>query len=85
MARIRSVQDAYQMLKADDPESPVTVGMLRRLIAEGAVPCVRNGRKIFLNYDALLDHLSGSCGDTERGRHEEADTGGVRPVPVKLR
>ena len=82
MDRIRSILDACQLLKADDPETPVTVGMLRRLIAEGKVPCIRNGRKIFLNYDALLDYLSGSRGGTE---HEETDAGGIRPVPVKLK
>lgn len=85
MVRIRSVQDAYQMLKAEDPDTPVSVSMIRRLLADGTIPCIRNGRKIYLNYDILLDYLSQSCTDTEDNQQEVPDTGGIRPVDVKLR
>lgn len=84
MSRIRSVQDSYQMLKADDPETRVTIGMIRRLLANGTIQPIRNGRKIFLNYDALLDYLSQSCTDTD-SQQETPDTGDIRPVDVRLR
>lgn len=84
MTRIRSVQESYQMLKADDPETRVTVGMIRRLLANGTIQPIRNGRKIFLNYDALLDYLSQSCTDAD-SQQETPDTGGIRPVDVRLR
>lgn len=46
------------MLKAEDPDTPVSVGMIRRLLADGTIPCLRNGRKIFLNYDAKIKYVS---------------------------
>ena len=85
MVRIRSVQDAYQMLKSEDPDTPVSVGMIRRLLADGTIPCLRNGRKIFLNYDALLEYLSQAYTDAEDNQQDIPDTGSIRPVDVKLR
>lgn len=81
MTRMRSIQDAFQMMKAEDPETRVTICMLRRLVAEGKVPSIKSGRKILLNYDTLLAYLSRPSDDLGS---EEPETGAIRPVPVKL-
>lgn len=64
MVRVRSIQETYQMLKADDPESRITTSMLRRWVADGTLPCIRVGRKILLNFDTVLAFLSTPCVNT---------------------
>jgi len=58
MARMRLVKDAYEQIKADDPNTAVTLNGLRQLIHSGVIPTVSIGRKRLINYDALLDYLS---------------------------
>lgn len=83
MVRVRSIQEAYQMLKADDPDSRITVSMIRRWVADGTIPCIRVGRKILLNYDLLLQYLSTPCPKSI----SVADTqpGTIRPVSVSAK
>lgn len=81
MVRVRSIQEAYQMLKADDPESRITTSMLRRWVADGTIPCIRVGRKILLNYDVLLAYLSAPCPQSVT----DAEPGTIRPVPVSAK
>ena len=85
MAKMRSVLDAYQRLKVDDPDTAVTVCMLRRFLAEGRIPSIRVGRKILLNYDALLTYLTGTLTDPPGAQEEPPCTGEVRPVPADLK
>ena len=80
MVRVRSIPEAYHMLKADDPDSRITVNMIRRWVADGTIPCIRVGRKILLNYDTLLQYLSTPC--LMPPVETDAEPGTIRPVPV---
>ena len=82
MVRIRSIYEAYQMLRTDDPDTRVTVSLIRRLVADGALPSIRAGRKIMINYDTLLAYLSSPC---KAEPQAEVDGPTVRPVPVKIK
>lgn len=82
MVRVRSIQEAYQMLKADDPESRITTSMLRRWVADGTLPCIRVGRKILLNYDTVLAFLSTPCVDSTE---KIAEPGTIRPVSATVK
>lgn len=83
MNRMRSITEAYQLLKEEDPGSKITVCMLRRLVADGIIPSVRSGRKILLNYDTLLTYLSRPyVTDIPHGNEE---IGNIRPVDLYQR
>ena len=69
------------MLKEEDPDTSITVGMLRRLVADQTIPSYRCGRRIMLNYDILLEYLSKPC----TGPKSTQEQTGIRPVPAKLR
>ena len=58
--RMRFPAQALEELKQEDPQTPVTLKMIRRLVKTGAVPSVPvgNGRRRLLNYDALQAYLS---------------------------
>lgn len=81
---MRSVADAYQLLKEEDPGSKVTVCMLRRLVADGTIPSVRSGRKILLNYDTLLAYLARPY-TAAIPQNSGDSTGSVRPVDLSRR
>ena len=83
MVKVRSIPETYQMLKADDPDSRVTVSMLRRWVADGTIPCIRVGRKILLNYDTVLSYLSAPY--TSPSVETDTEPGTIRPVPVSVK
>lgn len=43
------------MLLQDDPGTSITLNALRVIIKSGHIPTVQVGRKILVNYDALLE------------------------------
>lgn len=55
--RMRTAEGALEIIKAEDPETAVTLRYIRRLIATGAVPFVPVGRKKLVNVDKLLAYL----------------------------
>ena len=55
--RLRTAEGALAIIKAEDPQSAVTLRHIRRLIATGTVPHVPVGRKKLVNMDALLTYL----------------------------
>lgn len=83
MVRVRSISEACQMLKADDPDSRITASMLRRWVADGTIPCIRVGRKILLNYDTVISYLSTPY--TSAAVETDTEPGTVRPVPVSVK
>ena len=58
--RMRTAAGALDIIKAEDPETAVT---LRYMIATGAVPCVPVGRKKLINVDMLMSYLERSGTD----------------------
>ena len=55
--RLRTAEGALEIIKAEDPETAVTLRYIRRLIAVGTVPQVPVGRKKLINVDKLLAYL----------------------------
>ena len=55
--RMRSIAECLRLIKADDPESPITYNLLKNLCLDNKVLFVKTGRKIFINYDDLLEKL----------------------------
>lgn len=61
--RMRTAAGALDIIKAEDPETAVTLRYIRRLIATGTVPCVPVGRKKLINVDMLMSYLERSGTD----------------------
>lgn len=63
--RMRFPAQALEELRRDDPGTPVSLKMIRRLMKTGIVPSVPvgNGNRRLLNYDALLAYLAAPCPD----------------------
>ena len=56
--RMRFPAQALAELKQADPQTPVTLNMIRSLIRRGTIPCIEVWRGKLLNYDDLLDYLA---------------------------
>ena len=71
--RMRFPAQALDELRRLDPDTPVSLRMIRRLMHSGAVPSVAigNGSRRLLNFDALLDYLE---------RPAEVEPGRVRGI-----
>ncbi len=58
MVRMRFPAQALEELRKDDPDTPVTLNLIRTLVRRGTVPSVQVDRGRLINYDALLDFLA---------------------------
>lgn len=66
--RMRFPQQAFEELKKEDPDTPITLNYIRRLSASGLIPVVMIGRRRLLNYDALLEFLRNPTRETIEGK-----------------
>ena len=59
MVRMRFAAQALDELRKLDPETPVTLRFIKRLMRTGAIPSVPvgNGNRRLLNFDALVAYL----------------------------
>lgn len=59
MARMRTIDGAYEEIHTADPGSAVSKKFIRHLVITGAVPACMAGKKYLLNFDALERYLAG--------------------------
>lgn len=74
--RLRNIDNAHKEYRAFDPATPLTKCAIRRLVKEGVIPHIRVGRKILLNYDALLEYLSAE----QSAQTIDTTTGTIRKI-----
>lgn len=56
--RMRTAEKVLEIIKAEDPDTEVTLYYLRQMIRAEAVPVVSCGRKKLVNADAVLELLA---------------------------
>lgn len=56
--RMRTAAKVLEEIKAEDPNSEVSLNYIRQIIRTGAVPVVECGRKKLVNVDDVLRLLS---------------------------
>ena len=79
LPRMRTANECYRMIHAEDPDSAVSETFIRCLSKSGKIPVHRSGRRILINYDAFCDYLSGSPAEEEPENY-----GVIRPVPERV-
>lgn len=57
--RMRTIPKAYEEVKRADPNTSLTLRVLRRMVNSGEIPCVMVGTKRLIDLDLLFDFLSG--------------------------
>ena len=56
--RIRTVNTAFEEIKAKDPNSAITKTAIRRLLSNGTIPSINIGNKVIFNMDDLESILA---------------------------
>ncbi len=59
MPRMRTAEKVLEVIKAEDPDTEVSLHYIRRLIKAEAVPVVSCGRKKLVDVDAVMALLAG--------------------------
>lgn len=59
MDKVRTIKGAIRDIKNQDPESPLTVSVLRRWILSGELPVIKTGNKYLINMEVLARFLEG--------------------------
>ena len=65
MQRLRTLPEAINELKAQDPDTAFTLWALRRLIAEGEIPAIRSGRKPLVSIESIEKYVNSKLGGRE--------------------
>lgn len=55
---LRSIQKAYEIIKADDPDTAVTLYTIRTWCKEGKIKCLYAGSKVLVDIDSLKDYIA---------------------------
>lgn len=58
LPRMRFPKQAVEELRRIDPDTPIKVGYVRKLVRTGAIPSVPIGNRRLLNLDVLIDYLA---------------------------
>lgn len=62
--KMRFPKQALEELKRIDPETPIKVGYIRKLVHTGVIPSVAIGKRRLLKLDSLLDYLANPPAET---------------------
>lgn len=65
LPRMRGLAEAIDEIKAQDPQTALTLHALRSLVKTGAIPCVRAGSKYLINMAVLEGYLANPIREAE--------------------
>jgi len=76
LARMRYPEQLLEELRREDPDTPITMHLIRRIAKSGLVKTFRVGSRTLINYDHFLEVVS----DPEIANELEQPTTGIRKV-----
>lgn len=62
MARIRTIEKAFNEIRQIDPDTCITKHFIKNLIIEGEIPYRKTGNRYLIDLDGLINYVKG---DTE--------------------
>ena len=63
--RMRTVYEAYKMIRKEDPDTALTYYSIRRFVEKKEIRKVYTGKKYLINYDDLVEMLGGTRDDAD--------------------
>ena len=57
---LRSIKKAFDIIKAEDAETAITVHTIRTWCKQGKIKCLTAGNKVLIDMQSLLDYNDGS-------------------------
>ena len=56
--KLRTIPQAFKEIRAKDPDTAMTVSLLRRLVSSGKIPSVPNGKHPLVNISVVEKYMS---------------------------
>ena len=53
MQRVRTIDQAYDEIKAKDPDTAISKYLVRAMVNDGTVPSIKNGNRKLVDVDVL--------------------------------
>lgn len=78
--KMRTIKEAAAELKAADPNTAITEYHIRQLALSGILPRVKAGRKLLINFDALIEYLTDPTADKFQVHNKAASQNGIRRI-----
>lgn len=75
LPRMRNAEGVLAELKAQDPETRITLNFIRGLIRSGEIPVVQAGVQKLVNVDLVFDYLANRGTDKPIRYYDRSRTG----------
>ncbi len=62
---LRSIKKAFDIIKAEDAETAITVHTIRTWCKQGKINCLTAGNKVLVDMQSLLDYIAIKTDNTE--------------------
>ena len=85
IARIRTIREAFEMIKKVDPDSSLAYFTFRQIVLSGAIPHFKCGNRYLLNFDDVEMYFeSGSVINDFKSNqiHDSTLAGGIREISI---
>ena len=76
--KLRTIPQAFEEIRAKDPDTAMSVSLLRRLVSSGEIPSVPNGKHPLVNISVVEKYMSE--GGTKNPEPKD-NTGEVKRLP----
>ncbi|MDR0875942.1 MAG: hypothetical protein LBN12_07030 [Clostridiales Family XIII bacterium] len=80
LPKIRTMQDAYEEIKADDPNTGLSFYTFRQAILSGKIPSRKEGRIYLIAMNNVAEYLAGSLRTEEKDILSEREISGTRKI-----
>ncbi len=55
---LRSIQKSFDIVKAGDPETGITVHTIRQWCKQGKIKCLTAGNKVLVDLESLMSYIN---------------------------
>ena len=55
---LRSIQKSFDIVKAGDPETGITVHTIRQRCKQGKIKCLTAGNKVLVDLESLMSYIN---------------------------
>lgn len=55
---LRSIKKSFDIVKAGDPETGITVHTIRQWCKQGKIKCLTAGNKVLVDMDSLMNYIT---------------------------
>lgn len=80
--RMRTIKEVVAEIKRLDSDTALTEWRVRKLINEGVIPCVKAGKRQYINLDLLIEYLQNPFDEkfTHGNSAAKSNSNGIRPI-----